>query len=241
MKYLLLLLLSCALFTAQAQQRTYFDQKLNPTADSVSARYYLVTKKVSQDQVLKQMFLRNGRKVSEETLNPANNTRNGPWKEWFETSGKPRLEAQYKAGKLNGPFRTYFSNGQLRREEEYKKGKLTAGKCFTKTGKDTTYHAFETPPVFPGGNQEFFAYLKTNLKKLAKRDALLMKRTFGRTIITFAVEKDGSVTNARIAKSVNKKLEKEMLKMISKMPRWEPGRQEGVPVKVLFTLPIRFN
>ncbi|MBK0402458.1 TonB family protein [Adhaeribacter sp. BT258] len=241
MKFFLLFILSFFLFTAHAQKRTYFDKKLNPTADSVSARYYLVTKPINQNQVLKQIFLQNGRLVSEESVTPENHTRNGPWKEWYEATGKRRLEANYKAGKLNGAFRTYFSNGRLRREELYKKGKLVDGKCYTRTGKDTAFYAFETPPVFPGGNREFYSYLKTNLKKLAKKDALLMKRTYGRTIITFAVEKDGTVTNAKIAKSVNKKLEKEMLKMIYKMPRWQPGKQEGIPVKVLFTLPIRFN
>ncbi|MFC5269833.1 TonB family protein [Adhaeribacter terreus] len=241
MKYFLLLILSCILFTAHAQKRTYLDKKLNPTADSLTARYYLVTKPVNEDQVIKQMFLRSGRLISEEALNPRNNTRNGIWNEWNEATGKRRLEANYKSGKLNGSFRTYFKNGKVRREDLYKRGKLISGKCFTKTGKDTTYYAFETPPVFPGGNQEFFTYLKTNLKKLAKKEAYIMKKASGRTVVKFMVERDGSVSDAKIIKSVNKRLDNEVLKIVKQMPRWEPGKQEGVAVKVLFTLPIRFN
>ena len=241
MRYFLLLLFSSILFSASGQKRAYLDSRLNPAADSVNARYYLVTKKLSPELSLKQLFLKNGRLVSEESLDPRNNNRHGYWREWHANTGQRRLEAHFISGRLDGSFKTYFENGQLRRDEMYKKGEMLSGKCFTKTGQDTTFYAFETPPVYPGGNPEFFSYLRTNLKKITRKESKAIKRILGRTVVTFIIENDGTITDARIVKGVNERIDQEVLKLINQMPRWQPGRQDGKPVKVLFTLPIRFN
>ena len=63
----------------------------------------------------------------------------------------------------------------------------------------------------------------------------------GRVIITFIVEKDGSLTNAKVIKSVNQDLDKEAMRVIKKMPKWMPGKQNGNAVRVKYALPITFR
>ena len=63
----------------------------------------------------------------------------------------------------------------------------------------------------------------------------------GRVISTFGVEKDGSITEARVVRSVDKLLDAEALRVLSTMPNWIPGRQNGEPVRVKYTVPITFN
>ena len=63
----------------------------------------------------------------------------------------------------------------------------------------------------------------------------------GRVIATFVVEKDGSITEAKIVKSVSPELDAEALRVIGSMPNWMPGMQNGEPVRVKYTVPITFK
>ena len=63
----------------------------------------------------------------------------------------------------------------------------------------------------------------------------------GRVIATFVVEKDGSITEARIARSVDNLLDAEALRVVNAMPKWTPGMQKGEPVRVKYTIPITFK
>ena len=65
--------------------------------------------------------------------------------------------------------------------------------------------------------------------------------TQGRVIATFVVEKDGSISNARVVKSVSKELDEEALRVINAMPKWTPGMQSGKNVRVKYTIPISFR
>lgn len=63
----------------------------------------------------------------------------------------------------------------------------------------------------------------------------------GRVIATFVVEKDGSITEARVVKSVDSQIDAEALRVVNSMPNWIPGRQNGEPVAVKYTVPITFK
>lgn len=63
----------------------------------------------------------------------------------------------------------------------------------------------------------------------------------GRVVVKFVVTEKGYITDAQVTKSVDKDLDAEALRVIRKMPRWKPGRQNGKPVKVYFTAPINFK
>ena len=96
----------------------------------------------------------------------------------------------------------------------------------------------ETMPYFPGGQELLLKYLADNIKYPAS--AVKAKKQ-GRVIVTFIVQKDGSVTHAKIAKSVDPELDAEALRIVKGMPKWTPGTQNGKPVNVKYTLPVNFS
>ena len=63
----------------------------------------------------------------------------------------------------------------------------------------------------------------------------------GRVIVQFVVEKDGSVTDVHVAKSVDPSLDKEASRVVKAMPKWIPGKQNGSAVRVKYTVPVTFK
>ncbi len=59
--------------------------------------------------------------------------------------------------------------------------------------------------------------------------------------VSFVVEKDGSISGAKVTRGVDPSLDKEALRIIRSMPRWTPGKQDGKPVRVKYTIPVRFK
>ena len=96
----------------------------------------------------------------------------------------------------------------------------------------------ETMPQFPGGQKVMMKYLAANIKYPAT--AAKYKKQ-GRVIVTFTVRKDGSVTHAKIAKSIDPELDAEALRVVRAMPKWTPGTQFGKPVNVKYALPVVFS
>lgn len=93
-------------------------------------------------------------------------------------------------------------------------------------------------PSFPGGMPAMMQWLSENINYpvLAVENGVQ-----GRVIVQFVVEKDGSVTDVSIAKSVEPSLDKEAIRVVSIMPRWNPGKQNGSPVRVKYTVPVMFS
>lgn len=106
------------------------------------------------------------------------------------------------------------------------------------TTKNVVYDVTETMPQFPGGQEVLLKYLAANIKYPAS--AVKAKKQ-GRVIVTFVIQKDGSVTKARIAKSVDPELDAEALRIVKAMPNWTPGTQDGKPVNVKYTIPVVFS
>ena len=96
----------------------------------------------------------------------------------------------------------------------------------------------ETMPQFPGGREVLLKYLAANIKYPAS--AVKAKKQ-GRVIVTFIVQKDGSITHAKIARSINPELDAEALRVVKGMPKWTPGTQLGKPVSVKYALPVKFS
>lgn len=96
----------------------------------------------------------------------------------------------------------------------------------------------ETMPYFPGGNVLMLKYLADNIKYPAS--AVKAKKQ-GRVIVGFIVQKDGSITHAKIVRSIDSELDAEALRVVKGMPKWTPGTQFGKPVSVKYTLPVKFS
>ncbi|MFD0749000.1 energy transducer TonB [Mucilaginibacter calamicampi] len=106
---------------------------------------------------------------------------------------------------------------------------------------DTTankiYLATDKAPEFPGGTGAFATFIAKNVHYPA---ASGFKRNQGRVIVTFVIEKDGSITNGKIIRPVAKELDAEALRVVGISPKWSPGIVNGEPVRAQFTYPINF-
>lgn len=103
---------------------------------------------------------------------------------------------------------------------------------------EKVFDMVEQMPTFPGGQQELMAYLGKNIKypTIAQENG-----TQGRVIIQFVVERDGSITDVRVARGVDPYLDKEAVRVVKSMPKWLPGKQNGKAVRVKFTVPVMFR
>ena len=93
-------------------------------------------------------------------------------------------------------------------------------------------------PDLPGGQKELLSFLSLNIKYPTKA---IENKIQGRVIVQFVVNKDGSISGAKVVRSVDPDLDKEALRVINSMPKWKPGMQKGEPVSVKFTVPIVFR
>ena len=105
--------------------------------------------------------------------------------------------------------------------------------------EETIYNVVEDQPEFPGGMQALMKYLKDNIKypSISRQN-----NSQGRAYINFVVNTDGSITDVEVMKSTNDVyLDKEAVRVVSAMPKWKPGRQQGKTVRVKYTLPVMFR
>ena len=100
------------------------------------------------------------------------------------------------------------------------------------------FDVVEQMPSFPGGQSALLQYLSSNIKYpvVAEENGVQ-----GRVIVTFVVEKDGSITDVRVVKSVDPSLDKEAQRVVKSMPKWIPGKQNGSAVRVKYTVPVTFR
>jgi len=94
-------------------------------------------------------------------------------------------------------------------------------------------------PSFDGGGVEKF---REWLSKNTRANKFVIKNKMSGTImITFIIERNGEVTDVSLQKGINDALDKEVINIVKSSPRWQPGKQQGHPVKVLFRLPLVFT
>ena len=100
------------------------------------------------------------------------------------------------------------------------------------------FEVVEQMPSFPGGYAALMQWLGSNMKypTIAAENNVQ-----GRVIVQFVVEKDGSITDVHVAKSVDPSLDKEASRVVKAMPKWIPGKQNSSPVRVRFTVPVTFK
>ncbi len=103
--------------------------------------------------------------------------------------------------------------------------------------EEYVYETIERAPEFPGGEQEFYDYISEEIKYPAKAKELGQE---GSVYVQFIIEKDGSVTNVIVIRGVSTSIDEEAIRVISQMPKWTPGYQDGEPVRVQYVIPIHF-
>ncbi len=105
-------------------------------------------------------------------------------------------------------------------------------------GQDSIYSECEESPEFKGGDDSLNNFLGRNIKypRIAKENG-----DQGKVIAAFVIEKDGSISNIKIIKSVSKECDEEVIRLIKLLPKWKPAKQNGEFVRSQYFLPITFN
>lgn len=107
-----------------------------------------------------------------------------------------------------------------------------------KPKEEQIFVAVEQQAEFPGGQAALMRWLSQNVRY---PEAAQQNDVQGRVVVKFVVEKDGSIGAATIAKGVDKDLDREALRVVKKMPKWQPGKNNGVAVRSYFNLPVVFR
>ncbi len=107
-----------------------------------------------------------------------------------------------------------------------------------KVEENKVFDVVEQMPSFPGGNSALMEYLSKNVKYpvVAQENGVQ-----GRVVVSFVVERDGSITDVKVVKSVDPSLDKEAARVVSSMPKWIPGKQNGSAVRVKYNVPVSFR
>ena len=106
------------------------------------------------------------------------------------------------------------------------------------SGDNKVYETVEQMPEFPGGMEEMMKFLQRNIQYPANA---AKNEVEGRVILQFVVEKDGQIGDVKVVRSVDPELDAEAMRVVKSMPNFIPGRQDGKPVAVLYTIPISFK
>lgn len=104
--------------------------------------------------------------------------------------------------------------------------------------ENKVFDVVEQMPSFPGGPSALMQYLSSNIKYpvVAQENGVQ-----GRVVVSFVVERDGSITDVQVARSVDPSLDHEAQRVVRNMPRWIPGKQNGQAVRVKYNVPVAFR
>lgn len=154
-------------------------------------------------------------------------------------NGRVSWKGTYWNGVRQGEWSFYEADGRLTNTEQYVQGRLVKGWYFDAQGDTFRYSAdtYEVLPEFPGGMPALNQFLMRNIKypKVA-----IFKGISGTVFVGFDIRANGWVSNVRVLQGIQKDCDAEAVRVVAMMPPWQAGRQQGRPVSVRYSLPIRF-
>lgn len=156
-----------------------------------------------------------------------------------EVKPEDELKSQEELSKTNTAIGAFDVKGNDEAAGEVLKAKEVIAQPEPPKEEETkVFEVVEQMPSFPGGAAALMQYLGSNIKYpvVAEENGVQ-----GRVVCTFVVEKDGSITDVRVVKSVDPSLDKEAVRVVKGMPRWIPGKQNGAAVRVKYTVPVTFR
>ena len=156
-----------------------------------------------------------------------------------EVKPEEELKSQEDLNKTNTAIGSFDVKGNDETGGEVLKAKEVIAQPEPPKEEETkVFDVVEVMPSFPGGQGALFEWLSKNIKYpvVAEENGVQ-----GRVIVTFVVERNGSITDVQVAKSVDPSLDKEAVRVVKAMPHWIPGKQNGSAVRVKFTVPVTFR
>ncbi len=155
-----------------------------------------------------------------------------------EVKPEDEIKSQDDLAKTNTAIGTFDVKGNDEAEGVVLKANEQAIDEKPKEEETKVFEVVEQMPEFPGGAAALMKWLSDNIKypAIAEENGIQ-----GRVVCTFVVERDGSVSDVQVARSIDPSLDKEAVRVLKKMPKWIPGRQNGAPVRVKYTVPVTFK
>jgi protein TonB len=155
-----------------------------------------------------------------------------------EVNPEDEIKSQDDLAKTNTAIGTFDVKGNDEAEGVVLKANEQAIDEKPKEEETKVFEVVEQMPEFPGGAAALMKWLSDNIKypAIAEENGIQ-----GRVICTFVVERDGSVSDVQVARSIDPSLDKEAMRVLKKMPKWIPGRQNGAAVRVKYTVPVTFK
>ncbi|PWG81099.1 energy transducer TonB [Pararcticibacter amylolyticus] len=155
---------------------------------------------------------------------------------YFDAQTDISEEGQYLNGFKNGTWKGKSGNNFF--EENYQQGTFTEGIATLSDGSKSTYKDPDQFPDYKGGIPKFYEYVSKSYRfpKEAREYGVS-----GRLILSFIVEKSGELSNVKIVRNLGYGTGEKAVEMLERSPKWIPGKQHGIPVRVTYTLPIMLN
>ena len=155
-----------------------------------------------------------------------------------EVKPEDEIKSQDDLSKTNTAIGPFDVKGNDEAEGEVLKAKEVVVDEKPKEEETKVFDVVEQMPSFPGGDAELMKFLHDHMKYPAVAEENGIQ---GRVICTFVVERDGSITDVKVIKSVDPSLDKEAIRVLKSMPKWIPGKQNGSAVRVKYTVPVTFR
>ena len=217
---------------AQKADTIWYTSKWEKTDKSNRYYYRVIDRDDLKELYYVKDFYPNGKVQMEgyyTSLNP--DIRNGQFKWWFENGNKQR-EAVFK-NDVTVKMAEWDADGRLKNQSELVR-------TVTYKNGEPVYElkSIEVAPVFPGGMPALSSFIALNVRYPSDAEK---NGISGKVIVRFVINNKGKVIDPEIVQSIYPSLDKEALRVINLMPRWEPGKQGGKNVNVKFALPIHFQ
>ena len=148
------------------------------------------------------------------------------------------LQNEAQAGAVDITEGTNDLNKQVVREQVIAEEPAPVKEAAPEPEKTYTLAMVEQKPEFPGGEAAMYKWLGDHISYPAQAAE---EGIDGRVIVQFDISKTGSIENVKVVRGRHPALDKEAMRLVKAMPKWQPGRNNGQPVKVTYTLPIAFK
>jgi protein TonB len=247
MKRLLLLLLGLSGFltTAYAQQtipppkKEFLDSAFCVLPSQAGAQYYRET--VYTDSIagsVKDFYL-SGKLQSSGTFDHVRKLLpHGTLETWYE-SGQLESRSTYSHA-TPIELLSYYATGQLKRHELYAGKKRTIAHCFAADGKKIKFFDYQQMPIYPEGDGSAQAVVHAVMRNVVYPEDALRNHVTGRVFLRFVVTPAGRIANIEVTESSHPALTEAAVLAVQKLKPFTPGKLDGKPVKVGYTVPVSF-
>lgn len=216
----------------------FLDEDFCPLPSTDGAVYRRETAQTDRQAGVVHDYFLSGKPAQTITYdNLRKHTATGVAERWYE-NGQLRLHREYAKDHSTSELRTYYASGQLKRREHYDYGKRTTGECFSPDGAPVAFYEFDVLPVYSEGAGAVGDIVGAVQRSFRYPVEALRTHTTGRVLVAFKVTKTGEVTDIHIEQPLSAVVDAEAIRSVQQLGHFTPGRQDGEPVGVRFTVPL---